>query len=188
MDFTTMQRACASTERFVSGVTPDHYGLATPCSEWDVRALLNHLLGTVTLGEALLADTPPSVNMAPGDLPDADLVGADPAAAYRVRVETLLAAAGGDALRRSHRTPLGEMAGAALGGFATLDILVHGWDLAKATSQDATLDASLAEQVLGFAHEAITDSTRAPRIGPEVAVAAGATATDRLVGYLGRQP
>lgn len=187
MDLTTMQQACSSTERFVERVTPDQYGLATPCAEWDVRALLNHLLGTLALGSALLGDSPPTVNVAPGELPDVDLVGDDPAKAYRVGVEALLAAAGGDALTRTHQTPLGEMPGAVLGGFTTLDILVHGWDLAKATGQDATLESALAEQVLGFAQQTITEATRAPRIGPELAVSTAAAATERLVGFLGRR-
>ena len=188
MDLTTMRLACTSTEQFVDRVQPDQYGLATPCSEWDVRALLNHLLGTFALGQALLSDTPPTVDVAPGELPTVDLVGDDPAKAYRVGVEALLAAAAGDALTRSHDTPLGQMPGAVLGGFTTLDIVVHGWDLAKATGQDPTLEPSLAEQVLGFAQEAITDATRVPRIGPEIAVMPDAPATDRLVGFLGRRP
>ena len=188
MDTTTIRQACASTERFVEQVRPDQYALATPCTEWDVRALLNHLLGTLALGEALLADHQPAVGVAPGELPDTDLIGDDPVKAYRVGVDALLAAAGGDALSRAHQTPLGEMPGMMLGGFTTLDILVHGWDLAKATGQDPTLEPDLAERLLGFAQQAITDQTRAPRIGPELAVEADASATDRLVGYLGRQP
>ncbi len=183
-----MQRACASTERILDGVTPAQYGLATPCERWDVRALMNHVLGTLSLGSALLGDTQPDVNMAPGELPDIDLVGDDPLKAYRIGVEALLGSATGDALTRSHTTPLGEMPGAVLGGFTTLDITAHGWDLAKATGQDATLDASLAEDVLGFARQTISDTTRAPRIGPEVAVAPGASVTNQLVGYLGRRP
>ncbi len=188
MDLTTMRRACESTERVVDRVRPDQYGLATPCTDWDVRALLNHLLGTLALGDALLADTQPTVNVAPGELPDIDLVGDDPAKAYRLGAEALLAAAAGDSLTRSHQTPLGEMPGAVLAGFTTMDILVHGWDLAKATGQDPTLEPSLAEEVLGFARQTIGGATRAPRIGPQVAVATDAAATDRLVGHLGRQP
>ncbi len=188
MDLTTMQRACESTERFVERVTPAQYGLPTPCTEWDVRALLNHLIGTLALGQALLADVPPAVNMGPGDLPDVDLVGDEPAKAYRVGVEALLAAAADDAITRTHETPFGAMPGAVLVGFTTVDILVHGWDLAKATGQDPTLDASLAEQMLGFAHQTLSEDARAPRIGPEVAVEAGAGATDRLVGFFGRHP
>jgi uncharacterized protein (TIGR03086 family) len=188
MDLMTMQGACASTERIVERVTPDQYDLATPCAEWNVRAVLNHLLGTLALGAALLGDTEPTVHVAPGELPDVDLVGTEPAKAYRLGTEALLAAAAGDALTRVHHTPLGDMPGAVLGGFTTLDILVHGWDLAAATGQDAALDADLAEEVLEFARQTINDATRAPRIGPEVPVAPDASATDRLVGYLGRTP
>jgi uncharacterized protein (TIGR03086 family) len=183
-----MQRACASTERIVDGVTPAQYRLATPCEGWDVRAIMNHVLGTLSLGNALLGDNQPAVNMAPGELPDVDLVGDDPLKAYRIGVEALLGSAGGDALTRSHITPLGAMPGAMLGGFTTLDIAVHGWDLARATGQDATLDATLAEDVLVFARQTITDATRGPRIGPEVPVGPGASVTDQLAGYLGRRP
>jgi uncharacterized protein (TIGR03086 family) len=188
MDLTTMRRACTSTERVVERVTPDHYGLPTPCSDWDVRALLNHVLGSLSLGEGLLGDAPPSVRVGPGELPDVDLVGDDALKAYRAGVDGLLAAAGGDALARVHQTPLGDMPGTLLGGFATLDILVHGWDLAKATGQATTLETDLAEQVLAFAQRAVTDETRAPRIGPALPTAAEAPATDRLVAYLGRTP
>jgi uncharacterized protein (TIGR03086 family) len=67
-------------------------------------------------------------------------------------------------------------------------VLVHGWDLARATGQEPTLDPDLAEQLLAFARQAINDDMRAPRIGPEVAVAADAPATDRLVAFMGRTP
>ena len=87
-----------------------------------------------------------------------------------------------------HATPLGDMPGSVLGGFTTLDIAVHGWDLARATGQQANLDDDLAGEVLAFARQAITDTTRAPRIGPEVAARPGASATDRLVAFLGRRP
>ncbi|HKA05335.1 MAG TPA: hypothetical protein VKD67_13440, partial [Acidimicrobiales bacterium] len=102
--------------------------------------------------------------------------------------EELLAAAGGDALARMHATPLGEMPGSLLGGFTTLDIAVHGWDLARATGQSAELDDALAADVLAFARQTITDDGRAPRIGPELTAAPGASVTDQLVAFLGREP
>lgn len=188
MDITTMQRACAWTERVVEGVTAEHYDLASPCAAWNTRDLLNHVLGTLALGAGLLGDVEPSVRMAPGGLPDVDLVGDDPLKAYRVGVDGLLAAAGGDALARSHASPLGAMPGSVLGGFATLDIAVHGWDLARATAQPADLDDDLANEVLGFARQTITDAMRGPRIGPEVTAGPDASATDRLVAFLGRHP
>jgi uncharacterized protein (TIGR03086 family) len=192
MDLTTMKDACATTERVVAGISANQLELATPCTEWDVHALLNHLLGTLSLGTALLGGTMPAVEMAPGGQPARDLVGdaADGGivGAYRTGVDTLLAAGGGDALQRVHDTPLGAMPGAVLAGHTTLDILVHGWDLATATGQQHGIDERLAEQVLAFARQAIPEQHRAPRIGPEVAVAATAPATDRLVAFLGRHP
>ncbi len=188
MDLNTMRDACLSTERFVERVTPEHYQLPTPCAEWDVRALINHLLGAVLLGQALFSDTTPQVNVGPGGLPDRDLPGQDPVKAYRVATEGLLSAASGDALERPHQTPLGEMPGAALAGFITMDLVVHGWDLAKATGQAPVLEPELAEKVFAFAKGFFTDDNRAPRIGPEVPVPAEADPTARLVAFLGRTP
>jgi uncharacterized protein (TIGR03086 family) len=188
VDLATMGTACTSTEQILEGVTAAQYRLPTPCTDWDVRDLVNHLLGTLALGAALLGDVPPTVNMAPGGLPDRELAADDPVKAYRVGADELLAAAGGDALMRPHTTPLGDMPGGILGGFTTLDIAVHGWDLARATGQPARLDDALAEAVLAFARQTISDDTRAPRIGPAIAVGAGAPVTDQLVAFLGRRP
>jgi uncharacterized protein (TIGR03086 family) len=188
MDVTALKQACASTERFVARMTADQYELPTPCSEWDVRALLNHLLGVFAVHRALFTDEPPEVNMPPGGLPDVDLVGDQPLAAYRAGVDAVLAVTGGEALATTRQTPLGAMPGEMLCGFTTLDILVHGWDLATATAQDATLEPDLADQVLAFARQAITDNMRAPHIGAEIAVGAAASPTERLVAYLGRTP
>src|SRR5215831_14314033 len=157
--------------------------------ESDVRDLLNHVIGTLWLSEALFTGRAPRYPMAPGALPPADLAGDDPAAAYaKACAAALTAAAADDNLTRVHPTPLGDMPGPALAGFTTLDILVHGWDLAKATGQPAGLDDALATHALAFAEQAITTGTRTPRIGPALPVAADAPLTDRLVAFMGRQP
>ena len=80
------------------------------------------------------------------------------------------------------------MPGTVLGGFTTLDIAVHGWDLAVAPGQRPAFDDDLAEILLGFARQTITADTREPRIGPEIPATAGASSTDRLAAFLGRQP
>jgi uncharacterized protein (TIGR03086 family) len=187
---TAFEGAVTSTAEIVKATPADRMGTPTPCTEWDVRALLNHVIGTLWLAEALFADQAPRYPMAPGSLPPGDLAGDDPAAAYAEAAAAAVAAAStGDALTRVHVTPLGEMPGPGLAGFTTLDILVHGWDLARATGQPADLDGRLAAHVLGFAEQALaTPENRALRIGPAVPVAADAPLTDRLVAFLGRQP
>jgi DNA-binding transcriptional ArsR family regulator len=102
MDATTMTAACASTRRIVDQLTDADLDRPTPCTDWTVRQLLNHLIGTLHLGRALLGDAPPAVAMMPGDLPEADILDGDPAKAYRAGAEALLAAAQPDAFARMH--------------------------------------------------------------------------------------
>ncbi|HZR53654.1 MAG TPA: TIGR03086 family metal-binding protein [Streptosporangiaceae bacterium] len=188
--FPAFEHAVASTAEIVKATPAGQLDAPTPCTEWDVRALLNHVIGTLWLAGGLFGDQAPRYPMAPGGLPQADLAGEDPAAAYAEAAAAALAAAGADdALTRVHATPLGEMPGPGLAGFTTLDILVHGWDLATATGQPADLDGRLAAHVLAFADQALaTPEGRAGRIGPAVPVAADAPVTERLVAFLGRRP
>src|SRR5487761_1317518 len=148
--FTAFEYAVASTAGVIKGMLPGQADEPTPCSEWDVRALLSHVIGTLWLAEALFTDRAPRYPMAPGGLPAVDLGSDDPVAAAGV----------GDALTRMHVPPLGEMPGPVLAGFTTLDVAVHGWDLAMATGQPADLDGRLAAHVLAFAEQAITPATR----------------------------
>ena len=188
--FTAFEYAVASTAEIIKGTAPDQAGLPTPCSEWDVRALLSHVIGTLWLTEALFTGQAPRYPMAPGGLPDTDPGGDDPVAAYAEASAAALAAAGtGDALSRTHVTPLGEMPGPLLAGFTILDIAVHGWDLARATGQPADLDGRLAAHVLAFAEQTLaTPEMRGPRIGPARPVPDDAPVTQRLAAFLGRQP
>jgi uncharacterized protein (TIGR03086 family) len=187
--FEAFERAVAATAGVVKGVRPEQLAASTPCTEWDTTALLNHLVGTLWTAEGLFTDTPPRHSMPPGGLPAADLLGGDAAAAYAEAAAAALAAAAGDTLTRVHATPLGDMPGEMLAGFATLDIAVHGWDLAAATGQDIRLGDDLAGHVLAVAEQTMPDeASRGGRIGMPVPVGAGASVTDRLVAYLGRQP
>jgi len=185
-----MQTICDATEQVVAKIEPAQHQLATPCSEWSVHDLCNHLLATLELGRALLSDEMPTVHAGPGQVPAVDLVGDDLLGAYRAGAEALVAATTAEAVGRMHATPLGEMPGAGLAGFAALDVLVHGWDLARAIGASAAIDAAVAEPMLEFARGAIGDEmgTRAPRIGPEVVVASDAEPSSRLVAFLGRTP
>jgi uncharacterized protein (TIGR03086 family) len=190
MDHSSLEAACNATEPVVAGLSTTDLKRPSPCERWTVRDLVNHLVGTLELSRALLSDTPPTVAVGPGQLPPTDLIGDDPLDAYRNGVEAMLRAATPQTTAAMHVTPLGDMPGPMLAGFTTLDIYVHGWDLAKATDQKPPADDRLAEEILGFARQAISDEsgTRAPRIGPEIEVLADASVMDRLVGFLGRTP
>jgi uncharacterized protein (TIGR03086 family) len=187
--YEAFDRAIASTAAIVKSVRPDQADAPTPCTEWNIRDLLNHMIGTLWLSEALFTDSAPRYPMAPGGLPATDLAGSDPAEAYAdASAAALTAASAGDTLTRVHSTPLGDMPGPALAGFTTLDIVVHGWDLAKATGQQASLDDAVTGHVLAFAEQAITAEFRGAGIGPAIAVSPDAPLTNRLVAFMGRQP
>ena len=75
------------------------------------------------------------------------------------------------------------------------DLVLHGWDLARATGQDDTIDPDDVERMWPSAHT-IGEEMRTPNFfgpgivvyGPEVEVAADAPLQDRLLGAIGRDP
>jgi uncharacterized protein (TIGR03086 family) len=146
----------------------------TPCDEWDVRTLMNHMLETQRYfansarGEdASLSPDPP------------ELLGDDPAAQFRE--------GRADTLRTFGEPGVIEKTGPAL-GIAFSDQLLHGWDLAVATGQDSTMPDGLAEAAYDMIHGRFTDEQRKGVFKPEIAVGPDATAQEKLLAYVGRQP
>ena len=145
----------------------------TPCDEWDVRALLNHMLDTQRyfLGSARGEDVSP-----PGPNPP-ELLSDDPHADFsQTRA---------DMLHTFGEPGVIEKTGPAL-GVAFADLLVHGWDLARATGQDATMPEGLPEAAFEYIHGRFTDEQRKGLFKPEIEVPDDAPAQDRLLAYMGR--
>lgn len=147
----------------------------TPCTEWQVRDLLNHMLQAQQyfLGSARGEDATP-----PGPNPPS-LLGSDPHADFAAVRSDLIAAFGQDGVI--------DKTGPAL-GIAFSDQLLHGWDLARATGQDATMPDGLAEAAYSCIHGAFTDEQRQGVFGPEVQVGPDASPQEPLLAYTGRQP
>ena len=188
--FGAFDRVVGATGDVVKGIGVGQLEGRTPCSEWSVRELLNHVIGTLWLAEGLFGDSPPRHVTPPGGLPPTDLVGGDPSAAYAEAAAAALAAVRRPgALTSAHPTPFGDMPGSVLAGFTTVDVATHGWDLATATGQHIELGDDLAAYTLAFARQTLPDAaSRGDRIGPAVPISDDAPAVDRLVAYLGRQP
>lgn len=150
-------------------------GADTPCEGWDVRTLMNHILATQAyfMGAATGQEASPPTGEPP------ELLTEDPAADFaRSRTEVLRAFTGDGVV---------ESTGPLL-GIAFADQLVHGWDLARATGQDASMPDGLAEAAYAAIHGKFTDDQRAGTFGPEVPVPDDASAQDRLLAYTGRDP
>ncbi|MBO0807472.1 MAG: TIGR03086 family protein [Actinobacteria bacterium] len=189
MNTDTLAAAFASTRAVLANVTADQYDKKTPCASWDVRALINHIVGGSHWFAAIArAGEPPAEG---AEAPDFTV--GDPLAAFDEGIAASVAAfADPDVATKTMKLPFGEMPGAAFMHIAATDTFTHGWDLARATGQDSDLDPELAARLLASSRQAMSDSFRGPDptspFGPAVDVPESAPAADKLAGFLGRQP
>jgi uncharacterized protein (TIGR03086 family) len=180
--------AFASTRRIMEGVRADQFEKSTPCASWDVRRLINHIVGgSHWFAISTNAGASPEVD----DTEETDYTAGDMLSAYDEGTTAALAAFGADgALTKMVKLPFGEFPGAAFMGLATMDHFIHGWDLARATGQAPDLDEAMAEELLAQARMMVPDQFRGPDpdapFGPIVEIADSASASERLAAFLGR--
>ena len=180
---TVLQKAVDQTGRIVAGVKPDQLSDPTPCTDWDVRALLNHTIGVVEMFDDAVQTKPFN-----GSIFANDNVGDDPAASYERRASTLrdtLAKPG--IIDATWTMPFGEVPGQVGASFATLELFQHGWDVAKATGQDIAYDTDVTETAQTAAQFMPAEQVRTAGVfGEENPCPEGASAEDRLAAFLGR--
>ncbi|MGH3825316.1 MAG: TIGR03086 family metal-binding protein [Pseudonocardiaceae bacterium] len=175
-----LSRALTAVGHLITGIRPEQWSGATPCTDWTVRELVNHLVGVNLVFVALLSDQAPPER-------GADHLGDDPAGVYHdsgVAVQVAFDQPG--VLERTYHGPLGAATGAERLHVRIADLLAHGWDLAQATGQPAELPEDLAEQALAFVRIQLSTQSRTGRFGPAQPVADDAPAIDQLVAFLGR--
>jgi uncharacterized protein (TIGR03086 family) len=179
-------RALDQTGAIIAAIPARQAGLATPCPAWDVRALVRHVVGQ-DLRNFLVS--------ARGETADwqvpADELGEDWAADFRAAAAQLMAVWRAADLDRLVTTPGGGQA--PLRGRADqqiAELVVHGWDLTRATGQQADLDPALARHALSWSQQMLRPEFRGSdkAFGPEVAVPADAPVYERLAGWFGRDP
>jgi len=184
-----LARAIDATGELITGVRADQWADPTPCPEWTVRSLLNHLVFGMRRYIGILNGQPP---LPADDVPRLraiDQLGDDPAGAYRAAGAGLMAVAGRPGIgERSFAIPIGTVPGAVALHILTTEVLVHGWDVARATGQPARLPESVAELELAFTRRQLPpDVPRTnPSFGPAQQISDDAPAIDRLAAYLGR--
>ena len=167
------RRASDWTAEKIAGTTD--LDAPTPCDGWTVRNLLDHMLDTQRYfaGAARGEKGPPPSPTPPSLSSD------DPMADFERSRSAVLAAFGQDGVI--------EKTGPAL-AIAFSDQLLHGWDLARATGQDATMPDGLAQEAYEAIHGRFTDEQRTGVFKPEIPVGDDATPQQRLLAYTGREP
>lgn len=180
-----LERAINYTLGSLHMVTLDALPRPTPCGDWDLQQLLGHLDESFTvLHEAV------NLGRVDLDVPAGDTQWAvDPVGTMRDRACRVVgawanAAEGPDTV---------SVAGSAVttsivGGAGSVEVAVHGWDIARACGRDHPIPASLAEEMLSLSVLLVSAADRPHRFAAPVDVGPLASPGERLVAFLGRDP
>ncbi len=168
----------------MAGMKAAQLGDPTPCTEWNVRQLINHNFKVSQWAINMLTGGP-AIN--PMDVDD-ELPGEGAAAVFEAISGGLLAEAKRRPMDEQVQAPFGPITLGQLLIVNTGDVFVHKWDLAKATGQDATLDGVLADMCYQAIAPFAAPGREQGAFGPEVTVPADSGIQDKLLAITGRRP
>lgn len=168
-------------DRLVAGIRLDQWSNPSPCDEWDARGVVEHIVlmhGVMLrpLGRELSA---------------ASSTADDPHAAFRsARADVEAALADPAVATRDVETPMGTMTFAQhVDAVISGDMVLHSWDLARATGQDEAMPPDEVERIWDELSKIPEHILRRPGVlGPRVDVPDDAPLQDKLLGFLGRDP
>lgn len=182
------QRTVDAAQALMREVKPEEMSRQTPCSKWDVRGLVNHMIGVCNNFTAVFANQEMDMSVLRGT--DTDLAGDDPGAAYGKAAADLMAALREPgALERSVKLAFGDTPGAFVARIIISDQSIHTWDLAKALGRSHNIPQSQAEVAMQLLEQFANPDTRGPDKGFDVAQPCSddAPLQDRLLAFSGRK-
>jgi uncharacterized protein (TIGR03086 family) len=180
------RQALDATGEIFSNIGPDQWGASTPCDDWDVTALSNHLVaGNLWAAELAAGKSIEEV----GDALDGDQLGSDPGGAYRRSAAAAAAAfEAPGALEAPCAVSYGPVPGSVYAGHRIVDVLIHGWDLAAATGQNTTLDPRLVSACIDIVEPQLEGLQASGAFADSGPPPADADPQTRLLMWLGRSP
>lgn len=178
------RRALDTFGERVDGAPAGSWHQPTPCSHWDVRALVNHVVGEnrwapPLLSGATIADV--------GDSLDGDLLGDDPVTAWHESAAAAVDAVARTALDQTVHLSFGDFPAEEYLWQLTADALVHGWDLARATGQPESLPADIVDACARWFDSVEGAYRSAGAIGPATEMS-GDDPQHALLARFGRNP
>jgi uncharacterized protein (TIGR03086 family) len=169
-DPVVLRRALDQVAGLLDDVPADASGGRTPCEDWTVQDLVDHVVATparfarMVRGEEVDWTATPSA-------------GDEPAARFRANADDLL---------RAWRDTAGSEAPVPL-DWQCAELAVHTWDLSEALGRSTgDLDPEVAERGLAFMQGGLTDDNRSPAFGPERPAPDDADAYRRIAAFAGR--
>jgi uncharacterized protein (TIGR03086 family) len=184
--FATLDRSRVEFRRVLAGVTHEHWELATPCDEWDVRALVNHVLGGNVRYTMLLHGAPPDEIAATRSV---DHIGDDALASFDTSAAEVTAAfEETGALERTVHHPAGDRSGLDLLWLRVAEWTIHAWDLARAIGGDERLDPDVVDSLLARLEVQGTGLETGGYFAPASGAPLDAARQTRLLLRVGRRP
>ena len=170
--------AMKQTRSYLVGTKASQLNDSTPCTEWNVQALIDHFVGASSFFYSALSGNPAEEQKpGSGNLESFDAMSAKVLEAARVP----------GTMEKNVPSPSGDMPGGQFLTFAFMDTLIHGWDLAKATGQNTQLDSKLTEPCYAMFRGQGEMLRSSGAVGPEIEVPENATTQAKLLGVLGRK-
>lgn len=178
-----IKHAAAAASRVVAGIGQDQLDDPTPCSEFDVRALGNHMTGFLPYSANAARKGPALEGEAP------DFTAHDWAATYAAMADDL-AAAWGEEGAMEGEVPFGSgvMPSAGAANITLMELTVHAWDLARATGQSYSLEPMTEGLAAAITAQAGPNGRQGGFFGPEVTVGDAASEWEKALGAVGRDP
>ena len=171
------REALTVAQAVVDKIDRSQFELPTPCDEWSVRDVLQHIIG----GNRRMAGNPAE--------DDHDVIGDDVSAAYAASAAGAAAAFEAEGgLDRIYVLKIGEFPGHFAVRARSTDQLAHAWDLAKATGMSTDLAPQLYAEALEMLQNRFASVGRSASFADEKDAPSGATAADRFAAFAGRQP
>ncbi len=166
-------------------VRGEHLGNSTPCADWDLRALLNHLVYELLwVPELLNGKTVQEI----GDRFEGDVLGDDPVNAWKsAAAEALSAVERTDMDDSSVHLSRGEVPASQYINEISNDVLIHGWDIAQSINCSLIFDEGTAQAVYDFILQNIEGYRNSGSFGDEVVVPEGAKVQTKLLALEGRR-
>jgi uncharacterized protein (TIGR03086 family) len=178
------QRALDAFGEKVMAVREDQWHEPTPCTEWDVRMLVNHLVSESRWMPPLLAGKKIADV---GDTLDGDLLGKDPKQAWNEAAhEASDAVQSPEAMERTVHVSFGDIPGEEYTAQVFTDLVIHGWDLARGIGADERVDPELLKVTYDLIAPIIAEFKASGIYGPDVQPPPGADMQTRLLALVGR--
>ncbi|EXG79840.1 TIGR03086 family metal-binding protein [Cryptosporangium arvum] len=177
---TLITQTVEPTRDVVRTIRDEQLGAPTPCREFDVKALVDHLLqwGPALVGAARKEE------VGPVEPPK------DWRKALDAHFDELVTGWGAPAAWEG-TTRMGgptEFPAPMIGGMVLAELVVHGWDLARATGQSPRWPEEVLRPLVAEARGMAEQGRQMGIFGPEVPVPADAPSLDRILGLTGRDP